>query len=300
MFNISPYIALYRSVDAATRVKEEFHGRDVGGRTLSIEYSSAKEFVGGDERIRSKGLDDRNDSRNDNRNDHRDHRTRSGDNNSGREGGSGRDGVRGGYDNRLKINGDSSNTGYDDYPNGDRDRNTPRPSLRLPDRISNKDIDDSDTYRKNRSDDTGDDEDLYNRRYSYRDHGDGYSADSYSSIVDTAISIGTRGSKVDTPRSRSRDRDRFLSSNGRRDDRSDRSLNIPSSSGYRDSGSEKSKSQTSVALITLPFSARGGRFIYEHSDGRREYVDAAFASPIEPSPRTSSNPHDSDEKNSSR
>ena len=36
----------------------------------------------------------------------------------------------------------------------------------------------------------------------------------------------------------------------------------------------------SISVITLPFPCNGGRFIYEHPDGRREYVDAVFSSPF--------------------
>lgn len=80
----------------------------------------------------------------------------------------------------------------------------------------------------------------------------------------------------DRERDRERDRDRHsgnLSNSGLYNDR----ISTDNRNGSRAFGSQKSDTP-SITVITLPFPASGGRFIYEHVDGRREYVDAVFSS----------------------
>ena len=341
------------SLEAATRVKDEYHGCTVGGRTLSIEFSSAKEFsdrkeysangvrsgdrsgdrtdcsatdreeCSGDRRefppvhgSESRRAVDR-DRRNGREQEDRSENDRDG---IDREAVGGRDGKHGlrGYDQDRQSNSNngpsnysngnsssgnnnsnssSDSNGYDDYY--DRTfRTLARISGRIPDR-NNKE-DDDDLYNKKRYSSDNDDYRRYNN-YS----------DTFQGIEDGNIIGGSSMSKSDT-RSRccERERDRYLSAGvggagGRRDhgpgspprsectDRTDRSP-FPSSS-YRDQGSEK-RLQPSVSVITLPFAARGGRFIYEHADGRREYVEAVFSSVDIGYDQTSGSQYDSDEK----
>ena len=235
-------------------MKDLFHGQDVWGRTLSIQFSSGNNI-----------------EMNGKRDQRQDDRGRKDDNDQNRGG---------------KMWSDSG--GYSDI-RGDRDSDVMNPNR-------NGDGDNygnSNPYDGKRG--SGNDGNSYGQNDNYlrrmgRD--DGYDRPGRNNGTDRDGGRGggksnfvNRSRSRDRGNDRDRDRDRERGSDRDRDRHNGTMAN---SNQYNDRPSDQSRNNRafnnpnpnlpSISVISLPFPASGGRFIYEHVDGRREYVDAVFSS----------------------
>ena len=254
-------------------MKEKYHGKDVEGRTLSIEFSAGSGFSTSDRiaysttSLDSKLREDR----------------------GYRDGGKDRDRdrqVKRRQDPERQGNGGDSRSGNSAHTGSIDNHNADRSSFRYNENDSG--FNSYDSHNDNRNDDGNGNRDfsqLYNdRERSFSYHRDRFSNQSEVSGRDASsdrrIITGNRKSN------RSRSRETFDLRSGQDEGNSRVSISghmgrhLDCSANALNYSNFKSVSPSSVSLITLPFIATGGRFIYEHPDGRREYVDAVFSSSV--------------------
>lgn len=262
-------------------MREEYHGKDVSGRTLSVEFSSGGDSIGDrrDQPISSSVVVS----------------GRSRDFSGGGVGNREREGDRGYENDRHCLDrGDrySSHSSESNFVYSERGDNRNNANLDLP--YTNQSVKRSDCNDSNRN---GEYYQGYGMRKSCERHND-EQHDYRSSSNDrdrgrSRAAIKSQGQTQihNSNRSRSRERDRLnlsYSNRGEHDgqeaacDRADRLLNGSIGGFNRPDTPRRCKvdSGSSISVITLPFPVSGGRFIYEHSDGQREYVQAVFSSTV--------------------
>ena len=253
-------------------MKNKFNGEEVSGRTLSIEFSSGADFSG----------------------DRRDQFISSiGPSGGTRDCGVDRGASRGrghGNDQQHSDRGNeySSHQSETNYPQNGRGSN------------HNNGYVNSDGFENGKGRDYGDSNRDGSSTQVYNDNHDNEKRRYMSRFYDedrNEPSMKRRSQSGSNRRNRSRSRDKNGSySHSNRDDydghvgdepkleRADRPL-YGSGRGPRGMDMDgptgnKAESRTSISVITLPFSTRDGRFIYEHLDGQREYVKPVFSSTI--------------------
>ena len=264
-------VFLHFSIAEAVRVKDKFNGEEVSGRTLSIEFSSGADFSGDrrDQFISSITASGG---------------TRDCVTDRGANKGRGRDNDQ---KNSDRGNEYSSNQSESNYSQNGRGSN------------HNNEYTNSDSFERVNRHDYGDSNHDSSYTQGYSDNHDSEKRRYLNSVYDhdrkgpTTERRSQSGSNRRN-RSRSREKNRTFPSHGSRggydghvgddttSERADRHLYDPGCGlrGMNGSTDYKAESCTSISVVTLPFSTRDGRFIYEHPDGLREYVKPVFSSTI--------------------
>ena len=292
-------------------MKDAFHGQEVWGRTLSIQFSSGNPLDSNTRRDRNtdfrgdadgvRALDERG------RGDSPSNRGSKNQSNSGGYtdgrggGGGGREGDTGMNRSNRSGNVDSNDRGRDMPHHEDKRssdgsgyQNQNQKRLNVPDVIDREG-----RTRDNFGNRNG------NGNGAGNEHGNGN--DNVHGIGDSNGREGNRLKSNFINRSRSRDRGRDRgdrrnsndndngngnengNGNGFNNDRSgNNNNNINNSSGRMNdrngqdvdvgNTSNQKFDMPSISVIALPFGVSGGRFLYEHPDGRREYVEAMLSS----------------------
>ena len=295
------------SINEAEKVKDAFHGQEVWGRTLSIQFSSGNPLDSNSRRDRNtdsrgdadgvrafdeRGRGDSPSSRG-NKN-----RSNSGGCTDGRGGGGGgRDGDTGMNRSNRSGNVDSNDRGRDMQHHED---------MRSSDGSSYQNQSQNQNQKRLNAPDVSDREGRTRDNFGNR-NGNEYGNGNEHGIGD-GDSNGREGNRLKSnfinrsrSRERGRDRDRDRgdrrndndnnngngNGNGSNNDRSGNKNNNNNSSRMNDrNGQDVDVGNTtnqkfdmpSISVIALPFGVSGGRFLYEHPDGRREYVEAMLSS----------------------